>query len=110
MVKLGKSIVAHIVGRKNSAYTNAKSITLKTKKLSLTVGKTAKVKAKTVLVHKKRKQLTDAHAKEFRYASSNRHIATVTKNGKVKGVMAGTCKIYVYSRNGLTKAVNVTVK
>ena len=47
---------------------------------------------------------------EFRYASFNKHIATVTKTGNVKGVKAGTCMIYVYSRNGLTKAVKVTVK
>ena len=43
-------------------------------------------------------QLTDAHAKEFRYASSNKNIATVNQNGKIKGVAKGTCTIYVYAR------------
>lgn len=69
-----------------------------------------KVKAKTVLVDKTKKQLSDGHAKEFRYASSNANIATVDKNGKIKGVAKGTCTIYVYARNGYAKKVKVTVK
>ena len=85
-------------------------ITLAKKKYTVKVGKTVKVKAKTVLVDKTKKQLSDAHAPEFRYASANNYIATVDKNGKIKGVAAGTCKIYVYSRNGLAKTVKITVK
>ena len=82
----------------------------KTAYFSLTIGKTAKVKAKTVLVDKSKKQLSNAHAAEFRYASSNKNIATVDKNGKIKGVAQGTCTIYVYARNGYAKKVKVTVK
>ena len=107
---LAKSITGHVVGRLNTKFTNAKKITISKKKYTVKVGKTAKVKAKTVLVDKKKKQLSDGHAKEFRYATSNKNIATVDKNGKVKGVAAGTCKIYVYSRNGLAKTVKITVK
>jgi len=108
--QLAKTITGHIVGRKNTKYTNAKSITLTTKTISVKVGKTSKIKAKTVIVNKKKKQLGDGHAPEFRYASSDKSIATVDKNGKVTGVSAGTTKVYVYSRNGLAKAVSVTVK
>ncbi|MBO6016376.1 MAG: Ig-like domain-containing protein [Lachnospiraceae bacterium] len=99
-----------MVGRKNTKYTNAKSISLTTNTIHVAVGKTAKIKAKTVLVNKKKKQLSDEHAKEFRYASSDESIATVDKSGNVKGVSAGTTKVYVYARNGLAKTVKVTVK
>lgn len=105
-----KSITGHIVGRKNVAYTNVKAIKLTKTKYTIKVGKTAKIKAKTVLVDKTKKQLSDAHAKEFRYASSNKTIATVNKNGKIKGISAGTCTIYVYARNGYAKKIKVTVK
>ena len=108
--QLAKTMTGHIVGRKNTKYTNAKSITLLTKTIDVEVGKTYPVNAKTVLVSKKKKQLSDDHATEFRYASANESIATVDKKGNVKGISAGTTKIYVYSRNGLAKAVSVTVK
>ena len=108
--ELANTITGHIVGRKNTKYTNVKSITLKTKKLSIAAGKTSKIKAKTVLVDKKKKQLGNDHATEFRYASSDESIATVDKNGKVKGISVGTCTIYVYARNGYAKTVKVTVK
>ncbi|MBR1598257.1 MAG: Ig-like domain-containing protein [Lachnospiraceae bacterium] len=109
-IRLAKSITGHIVGSKNTKYTNVKSITLKTKTLSIAIGKTSKIKAKAVLVDKSKKQLGNGHAAEFRYASSDKSIATVDKNGKVTGVSAGTTTVYVYARNGLAKAVKVTVK
>ncbi|MCR5793579.1 MAG: Ig-like domain-containing protein [Lachnospiraceae bacterium] len=58
----------------------------------------------------KKKQLSNAHATEFRYASADNAIAKVDKKGNVTGVAKGSTKIYVYSRNGLAKAVKVTVK
>ena len=109
--RVGKTITAHIVGRKNSKYTNAKSITIKSDtELTLTVGGSSKIKAKTNLVDKKKKQLTNAHAKQFRYKTSDKSVATVTSKGNIKAVGKGTCTIYVYSRNGLTKEVKVTVQ
>ena len=73
-------------------------------------GKKSQIKAKTILVDSKKKQLSDGHAKEFRYASSDKKVATVSKTGKIKAVGTGTVTIYVYSRNGLAKTVKVTVK
>lgn len=108
--KLAKTITGHIVGRKNTAYTNVKMIKLAKSKYSIKAGKTAQINAKTVLVDKKKKQLSNAHATQFRYASSNKNIATVNKNGKIKGISKGTCTIYVYSRNGYAKKASVTVK
>ena len=109
--KLGKTITAHVVGRKNVKYTNAKSIKITSKTaLTLKKGKKSQIKAKTILVDSKKKQLTDAHAKEFRYASSNKKVATVSKIGKITAKGKGTATIYVYSRNGYAKKVKVTVK
>ena len=109
-VQLGKSIVAHIVGKKNTKYTNVKKVKVKKSKFTLKVNKTATIKASTILVEKGKRQLTDAHAKEFRYATSNKAVATISKSGKIKAVGKGKCTIYVYARNGYCKKVSVVVK
>ena len=85
---------------------------MKVKKSSYTlkVGKTATIKASTVLVDKHKKQLSDKHAKEFRYATSNKKVATVSGSGKIKAVGKGSCTVYVYARNGYARKVKVTVK
>lgn len=58
----------------------------------------------------KKKQLSDSHAKELRYASSDTSIAAVDANGKITAKKAGKCTIYVYAKNGYAKKVTVTVK
>ena len=68
------------------------------------------IKAKTNRVAKKKKLLTDSHAKEFRYASTDKKVATVSKTGIIKAVGSGTCTVYVYSRNGYAKKITVTVR
>ena len=102
--------MAHIVGSKNAKYTNVKKIKLYKSKYTLKANKTATIKAKIVLVDKKKKQLSDSHAPEFRYASGNTKVATVDKNGKITAVKKGTCYIYVYAKNGYAKKIKVTVK
>ena len=109
-VSLGKSITAHGIGRKNEAYTNASEIVLKKDSYSLESGASATISASTVRDDKNKKLLSDAHAKEFRYASSNKKVATVSSSGKIKAVGEGSCTIYVYSRNGYAETVKVTVK
>ena len=110
-IAFGKSIVAHITGTKNTKNTNVKELKLTSKsKHVLAVGKTSKIKAKVVLVEAAKKQLSDAHAVQFRYASSDKKIATVDKNGRITAKAKGTCYIYVYARNGYAKKVTVTVK
>lgn len=109
-VNLAKSIAAHIVGRKNTKETNVKAIRLNKSKFILKTGRTAIIKGQTILVNSKKKPLSDKHAKTFRYASDNKKIATVSKNGKIKAVAKGKCTVYVYARNGYTKKVQVTVK
>lgn len=109
-VTLGRTVTAHIVGRKNAKYTNVKAVRVKKSSYSLEQGGTAVIKASTVLVSKGKKQLTDAHAKEFRYASTNQEVATVSAKGKITAVGKGTCIIYVYARNGYAKKIKVKVK
>ena len=109
-VSLGKSITAHGISRENKSYTNASEIVLKKDSYSLKSGETATISASTVRDDKNKKLLSNAHAKEFRYASSNKNIATVSSAGKIKAVGKGSCTVYVYSRNGYAEAVKVTVK
>ena len=78
--------------------------------ISVYMGDPHKIAAKTILVDSRKKQLSDAYAKEFRYASSNSKIATVDKNGVIRGVKKGKCTIYVYARNGYAQKIQVTVK
>ena len=80
---------------------------IKLKKTKLTVKKGKTVKIKPVLKYKKK---VATHIAVFRYESSNTKVATVDKNGKVKGKKKGTATIYIYAQNGLSKTVKVTVK
>lgn len=107
---LGKSITAHIVGKNNKKYTNVKKIRVKKNSYTLKQGGTIMIQAKVVLVSRGKKQLSNAHARQFRYASSDKKIATVSKNGKIKAVGKGTCIVYIYARNGYAKAIKITVK
>ncbi len=107
---LGKSITGHVVGRKNKECSNAKSIKVAKSKVELKVGKSAKIKAKTILVDKSKRQLNNKHAKEFRFASDNKKVAKVSAKGKITAVGKGTCNVYVYARNGFAQKIEVTVK
>lgn len=91
-------------------YTNPKSVTVKKTKLTLTAGKTAKIKASVTKVKKGKKLIPMTHAPKLRYLSSDEEIATVDGSGKIEAKAAGVCKIYVFAANGVSKAVNVTVK
>ena len=109
-VKLSKSIKAHIVGSNNATYTNAKTIELEKDSFSIKVGKTAAIKATTVLEDPSKKMLDDGHAPEFRYESLDSSIATVDTEGVITAVSKGTCYIRVFAVNGLSVQVKVKVK
>ena len=108
--KITKSLVAHVVGPDNEKSTNVKKIKLSENKYTLSVNKTVKIKAKTVLKDKKKKKISDGHAPDFRYASADTKVATVDSDGKIKAVGKGTCYVYVYAKNGYPKKIKVTVK
>ena len=73
-------------------------------------GETYEIKATVILVDPEKKMLSDKHAPTFRYASSNKKVAKVDKNGKVTAKKTGSCIIYVYAKNGYAKKVNINVK
>ena len=96
-ITLATSITAHVVGRNNKTYTNAKAVKVKKSVFQLKKGKTARILADTVLAEKGKRKLTDVHAKEFRYASADKRVAVVSAKGKIKAVGKGKCSIYVYA-------------
>ena len=44
------------------------------------------------------------------YETTNSKVATISKNGVIKGVKKGTCYVYAYAQNGVAKKIKVTVK
>ena len=106
--ELATSLKVHVAGPKNR-YTHAKKIKISKKGYTLKKGKTVKLKPTLVRKNKKKKRLPNYHAPKFRYATSNKNVATVDKNGKVKAVGKGTCDVYAYAVNGMTQKVKFTV-
>ena len=107
--KLGRSILGHVAGTKTK-YTNAKKVTTSRSTYKLKKGKTAKLKAKTVKENKRKKLLNTKHAPRYRYATSDKRVATVDKKGKIKAVGTGTCNVWVYAQNGCSRKVTVKVR
>ena len=99
--------VHSITGNSNKTFSNAKSLTLKKNTLTLTKGKSYTLTG-TVKRTVAAKRLMN-HVAKLRYKSTNDKIVTV-KDGKLKAVGKGTCKLYVYTHNGIRKVVTVTVK
>ena len=83
---------------------------MKKTKVKLKAGKKYKIKAKIIKRDKTKKLMPATHTKQLRYISTNKKIATVSKSGKIKAKAKGSCRIYVYAANGVSKAVKVTVK
>ncbi len=90
-------------------FTNTKSITTNAKKnkANLKKGKSLKLKAKLV---PQKKGLKIQNHRKVAYESSDTAIATVDAKGKIKAVGAGTCEVYVYVQNGMSRTIKVTVK
>lgn len=91
-------------------YTNIKSVTVEKTSISLSKGRTYKIKAKVNKLKKGKKLMSTGHAPKLRYVSSNEKIATVSNSGKIIAKSKGNCKVYVIAVNGASKAVLVTVK
>ncbi len=97
-------------GNGTKRYTNAKSVSANKSKVTLKKGKTFKIKAKVNKIKKNKKLMPKGHAAKLRYMTSNKKIATVSKSGKIKAKTKGTCYIYAYAHNGVSKQVKITVK
>ncbi|HCT91438.1 MAG TPA: hypothetical protein DF613_08690, partial [Lachnospiraceae bacterium] len=107
---IGSSLALHIAGKDKKGYTNAGSIKVSASKLTVKKGTTKKIKARTVKQDTKKKLFPRKHVATYRYYSTNKSVATVSENGKVKGRKKGTCTIYVVAANGVKKGVKITVK
>ena len=105
-VKTSPTVYAY-TSKGTKKYTNPKSVKVKKTKYTLAAGKTAKIKA-TVTKLKKSKKLKK-FARNPRFISSNKAVATVNKYGKITTKATGTCKIYAYATNGVRKKISVTV-
>ncbi len=109
-VEFGKTIVGHVVGGKSLKYTNSTKVTVAKDTVALNVGKTSTIKATVTYKNPNKKHISDSHAAEKRYRSSNKAVATVDANGKITAVGKGTCVIRVFAKNGTSAKVTVTVK
>ena len=96
-------------GGGNKKYTNAKSVTVKKKKVSLKKGKTYKIKAKVNKLKKGKRLMPKSHAPKLRYLTSDSSVATVSKSGKITAKGKGSCVVYVFAHNGVSKSIKVTV-
>ena len=105
-IRLVRSASIRVAGA-NSKFTNAKSVTVKQSAVTLKAGKTYNISASATLVNANKKLFTALP--QFSYASSNKSVATVDKNGKITAVAKGTANIYVYTQNGKKAKVTVTV-
>ena len=107
---IAKSALGHsVTGNVNRYYTNAKKIILKKKAITVAKGKTAVIKGAKITKCVKGRDLV-SHEAKFRYATSDKAVAKVSKSGRITGVAKGKCKIYVFATNGVRAAVTVTVK
>ena len=107
---IAKSKVGYFfTGNVKGKYTNPKTLKLKNKSITLSVGKKKTLKA-TVTKVKKNKKLATSYAKKLRYISSNKKVATVNSKGKITAKSKGSCKIYVQTINGIWKTCKVKVK
>ena len=100
---------AHIATLGKNKASNPAKVTTKAKnnKVTVKVKKTFKLAGAYTSSAKKykiRKVLG------MRYESTNTKVATVTSKGVIKGVKKGTCYVYAYAQNGMTKKIKVTVK
>ena len=110
LTNVGYSITGYVAGAKNAKYTNIKKLTLKSKpSVTLSIGKVSTIKVKATLSKKKKKPMTKGVSK-FRYVSSNKNVAKVGTNGEITGVGEGTCTVYVYAPNGISKQITETVQ
>jgi|GEM_PF-4542333 len=103
-------IIHAYTGGSTKNYTNAKSVTVKKNNVTLKKGKTFKIKASVIKLNKSKKLMPKSHEPMLRYMTSNKKIATVNSSGKITAKGKGTCYIYAYAHNGVSKSIKVIVK
>ena len=102
-------MIHSVTGNQTAKLTNIKKLKVKKAKVNLKAGSTYKIPKASIKKFKNKKKLIN-HEKTYRYVTSNSKVATVSKAGKIKGIAAGKCKVYVIGVNGQRAAITVTVK
>lgn len=111
----GKAVITANAGGKSVSCTV--TVSQKSKKVSITYGKTS-ISGKTLKITKgKQYQLnasvspknTNASNKKIRWSSSNKKIATVSKSGKIKALKTGTVTIKAQTADGRKTSVKFKV-
>ena len=98
-----KNVVAATAG---GTFTNYKSVKADQTTVKVAKGRKVRVKAAAVVpAGKKVKQY-----RKVKFETSSKKIATVDKNGVIKGKKKGTCYVYAYAQNGVFKKIKVVVK
>lgn len=109
-VYLQSSPTYHVAGAKNKTYTNAKKISFSRKTIILKKGASHLIKAKIIKNSKKKKLLPKSHGPSLRYKSTDKKIAVVSSNGKIRAKKKGVCYVYITALNGVTAKIKVKVK
>lgn len=86
-------------------YANTEKVTGNSK-LTIKKGKKSKLSAKVVLKGSRQK----LYSSKLRYVSENPSVAKVSKTGVVTGKKKGSCYVYAYGQNGVSKKIKVVVK
>lgn len=95
------------VATKGGKVGNARSVTVNKNTVTLKVNKTGKIKGKAIAQSSRLKMKKH---RALSYESSNPAIATVSSKGVIKGVAKGTCYVYVYAQNGVSRRIRVKVR
>ena len=102
-----KSIHVATAGGKKGNYKSVKLKNVKKNSVTLSKGKTFKIKASAIPA---KKNLKVASHRGLKYESSKPKVAKVDKKGKIKAVKKGTAYIFVYAQNGVSQKIKVVVK
>ncbi|MCI2062922.1 MAG: InlB B-repeat-containing protein [Eubacteriaceae bacterium] len=106
--KLCTSNTTHTACGVHNGYHNAVKVKASTGAITVAAGKTVKISGSVYTSGGR--LLYKTHCAKVRYRSRNSGIAKAAADGTIKGISAGKVKVYVYSPNGIRKAVVVTVK
>lgn len=103
-----KAVEAFDVNRLRQEMTTVAGGKYRTRKtISLKAGEKARIKATGVKASRKTKVKTIL---KMRYVSSRPEVALVTARGVIKAKSKGSCIIYAYTQNGISKGLKIKVK
>ena len=107
----GDAYTVHLItGGSMGNYTNVTAVKALKSKLTLAVGEEKQAKVKLTLEVKGKNPLDHGDNGAVWYRSSDPSVATVTKDGLVKGMKPGTCTIEMIANSGAWAKTTVTVE